>query len=115
MKRGASCECGQPRRRINARMFGETCERCAILDGETLPESARALISELRHLGRASWDTLLLEMAGQNRRTLYRAIAVLRRIGRLATHETIDERPGTGWNRKRRNAVTVVLFELREA
>lgn len=82
------CDCGAP-----ALAGRDYCERCAYLDGEGLPPAASALISELRTVISATWETLELEMPGYTRRTLHRAIDVLIRAGRIVRDEEVREIP----------------------
>lgn len=121
-----TCECGASRVRPDG-TFAPACPRCTLLDGSALSPAARALISELRQLGRATWDALKHELPEYEQRQLARAISALRRIGRVRriTIERADiVRPDfrRGWATRKDTSATsrdttlsvVAAFELVE-
>lgn len=120
------CECGSSRLRADG-TNAPACSRCMLLDGTTLSPVARALISELRQLGRATWAALELELPEYDRRSLYRALRQLDQVGRVRRMEidatdayqgVLMRRPGArtrGFDRRRvRSLSTVAAFELVE-
>ncbi len=105
----ARCDCGRSRRRRQG-----TCARCARLDGENLTPSAAALLSELRHLGRSSWDAIEAELVGLTRRTLHRAVKELVAAGRLLRYDALVEREAETWGHRKRRNQSIAEFQLVE-
>lgn len=80
----AECDCGAPKT-----PGAVACLRCQFLDGDTLPPMAQILLSELRQVGHATLDSIEVELGAVSTRSLYRALAELRRAGRLRRHAIV--------------------------